>query len=122
MMREIRALQNATHLAALRVVAKVDRAALTGVTRGVEGAEGDGARAEAMGRAYNEHAASTLAALWSLSDALMFKYADGYINEVQTDGSVRVTAEPYADWWLKAVGYEKGPPPVPPSASKLVWV
>lgn len=35
----------------------------------------------------------------------MEKYADGNIHGV---------AQGYPAWWLKAVGYTKGPPPVPP--------
>jgi len=42
---------------------------------------------------------------WLLADELMEKYADG-----------NVYGEPagYAAWWLKAVGYPDGPPPIPP--------
>ena len=47
----------------------------------------------------------TLAELWSLVDHLMFKYADGYINEV-TPEALTVTTEPYPDWWLKDVGFD----------------
>jgi hypothetical protein len=36
------------------------------------------------------------------------------ITEVTAAGGVTVTSEPYPDWWLKEVGYEEGPPPVPP--------
>ena len=45
----------------------------------------------------------------------MFKFADGYITIVGPDGALHVASEPYPDDWLKAVGYTKGPPPVPPA-------
>jgi dipeptidase len=38
--------------------------------------------------------------VWSqLPDQLILKFADGYNTPT------------YPDWWLKAVGYEQGPPP-----------
>ena len=37
----------------------------------------------------------------------------GYINTVSPSGQLSVKTEAYPDWWLKAVGYEHGPPPVP---------
>ena len=59
--------------------------------------------------------------LADLADALLFKYADGYITTYdEKTGELSVQAEPYPDWWLKEVGYGDGPPPVPPS--KLEWV
>merc|ERR1712232_1468285 len=59
--------------------------------------------------------------LWSLSDELMFRYADGFRNfaESETDddgggGGGEITEVlGYPTWWLKAVGYEDGPPPPP---------
>merc|ERR1712136_583713 len=42
---------------------------------------------------------------WELPDHLIFKYADGFLNDGEPLG--------YPDWWLKQVGYEQGPPPVP---------
>ena len=47
---------------------------------------------------------------------MMFKYADGYINEVSPSGTLNVGTEAYPDWWLKAVDYQDGPPPVPPAS------
>jgi len=41
-----------------------------------------------------------VAAWWAFADTLMEIFADG------EDGVS------YPDWWLKAVGYENGPPPV----------
>lgn len=41
---------------------------------------------------------------WDLVDILMAKYDDGYINIPTTAGQVD-----YPEWWLKQVGYDKGP-------------
>lgn len=51
------------------------------------------------------NARAVVARWWQLADDLMEKYADGNIHGV---------AQGYPAWWLKAVGYTKGPPPVPP--------
>merc|ERR1719231_561739 len=88
MIVEINALQQKQHERALRVIAQAD--------------DSDGA-ADELGEIYSRHAAQTLAELWQLVDDLMFKYADGYINEVTPQGTLRVTTEPYPDWWLKDV-------------------
>ena len=40
---------------------------------------------------------------------LMFKYADGYVNVPDLGASVG-----YPAWWLKAVNYTGGPPPIEP--------
>ena len=45
---------------------------------------------------------------WLLADELMEKYADGNVNGV---------AQGYPAWWLKAVGFPSGPPPVPPPST-----
>jgi dipeptidase len=47
--------------------------------------------------------------LWSLSDELVFKYADGFVNEPD-NWSQQVG---YPAWWLKRVGFQDGPPPPP---------
>merc|ERR1712086_399512 len=54
------------------------------------------------------HANSVISAWWELADDLMMKYADGFFQEGESLG------EPlgYDTWWLKAVGYENGPPPI----------
>ncbi len=46
---------------------------------------------------------------WQLADELIEKYADGNIYG-QPQG--------YPAWWLKAVGYAKGPPPIPPPTTE----
>jgi hypothetical protein len=49
--------------------------------------------------------------LWSLSDELLFKYASGFVNEPEEEKMSQMVG--YPEWWLKAVGYEDGPPPPP---------
>jgi len=95
--------QQRQHAAALKIVAST--------------AESDGSPAT-LDHIYAQHAANVLAELWELSDSLMFKYADGFINEVSPHGELSVKTEPYPDWWLKEVDYGDGPPPVPPDAAK----
>ena len=69
---------------------------------------------EALTAALARVAKLNLAAVADLFDLLMFKYADGYITTITPEGGLQVSAEAYPDWWLKAVGYTQGPPPVPP--------
>ena len=66
---------------------------------------------------YLAHAAKLLEALWAAADGLMFKFADGFVNEVHADGSFVSHAVPAPDWWLRAVNYTDGPPPVPHRAA-----
>merc|ERR1712107_921182 len=56
-----------------------------------------------LSSAYGHHAGDVLHAFWNLSTQLVAKYADGYLNDGAPMG--------YPDWWLRAVGYEHGPPP-----------
>lgn len=56
-------------------------------------------------RASDELAANIMKTYWELPDQLVFKYADGFLNDGKPLG--------YPDWWLKQVGYERGPPAVP---------
>eukprot|EP00565_Helicotheca_tamesis_P002606 CAMPEP_0185726802 /NCGR_PEP_ID=MMETSP1171-20130828/2673_1 /TAXON_ID=374046 /ORGANISM="Helicotheca tamensis, Strain CCMP826" /LENGTH=615 /DNA_ID=CAMNT_0028395223 /DNA_START=115 /DNA_END=1962 /DNA_ORIENTATION=- len=59
--------------------------------------------------AFLQNAAECTTSLWSLSDKILFKYASGYVNE-PAHMSVSVG---YPKWWLEAVGFKDGPPPVP---------
>ncbi|KAG7367389.1 dipeptidase [Nitzschia inconspicua] len=59
--------------------------------------------------AYYSNVESIVSSLWSLSDELMFKYADGFVNE---PGNMSQMVG-YPEWWLEAVGFRDGPPPPP---------
>ena len=50
--------------------------------------------------AYANYTNQVVGWYWQLADDLVAKYADGI------DGTS------YSDWWLLAVGYKNGPPPV----------
>jgi dipeptidase len=63
----------------------------------------------AVERAYIGNIQSIVSSLWSLSDELMFKYADGFVNE---PGKMSQMVG-YPSWWLEAVGFSEGPPPPP---------
>lgn len=58
-----------------------------------------------LDRASDKLASKILKKSWELPDHLIFKYADGFLKDGEPLG--------YPDWWLKQVGYEQGPPPVP---------
>ncbi|KAK3266594.1 hypothetical protein CYMTET_24790 [Cymbomonas tetramitiformis] len=64
--------------------------------------------------ACSKHAQALLKEAWSLYDALQFKYADGWLNEVSANGEFSSTSVQYPAWWLRAVNYSGGPGPVPP--------
>jgi dipeptidase len=67
---------------------------------------GDQKGARKMLTQYSENnAAAVLADWWKLSENLYLKYNDGYLNTSEA------IAKPlfYPAWWLKQVGYEKGP-------------
>jgi len=64
-------------------------------------------------KAYTEHAEKVMKAVWALPDIIIAKYADGYLSDGDALG--------YPDWWLKAVGYEHGPPP-PPQGPSVKYV
>lgn len=59
---------------------------------------------------YQKNVETIVSSLWSLSDELMFKYADGFVNELP-DGMSQMVG--YPAWWLEAVGFRDGPPPPP---------
>ncbi|OQA25854.1 MAG: Dipeptidase A [Verrucomicrobia bacterium ADurb.Bin345] len=64
----------------------------------------DGARA-LLTRYCDENANAVLREWWKLADQLYLKYNDGYLNT--RDGLAQSVF--YPAWWLKEVGYEKGP-------------
>jgi dipeptidase len=64
-----------------------------------------------------KNADSIVKSLWSLSDELIFKYADGFRNfaesKIDEHGGKSSEVLGYPAWWLEAVGYSDGPPPPP---------
>lgn len=70
----------------------------------------------AVAAALEENAKTIVAALWKLSDALLFKYASGFVNEIPPNGEMSQMVG-YPAWWLQAVDYQNGPPP-PPTTPK----
>ena len=64
-----------------------------------------------------QNADSIVKSLWSLSDELVFRYADGFRNyresEVDANGGEPFEILGYPEWWLQAVGFQNGPPPPP---------
>lgn len=64
----------------------------------------DGARA-LLTRYCDDNANAVLRDWWKLADQLYLKYNDGYLNT--RDGIAQAVF--YPAWWLKEVGYEKGP-------------
>ena len=109
MIKEINAFQTKMHEAGLKLVGDNS-------TRAAGNSNDDDPTAE-----LSIFAEQVVHSLWDLYDNLMFRYADGYINEVKPDGTFSVTGVSYPDWWLKAVGYENGPPPVP-HQPRVEWV
>jgi len=101
MIGAINALQDSFHAKALQLQVEMD-------LKPANASSADGIYA-----AYAAQADAAVSAMASTADGLFFKYADGYVTEVTPGGGVKVTADDYPDWWLKAVGYQHGPPPVP---------
>jgi dipeptidase len=67
--------------------------------------ENDQAQARAYLTGYCiDNAKSVVDRWWDLADTLIVKYNDGYVNVPKTAGEVG-----YPEWWLKEVGYDKGP-------------
>lgn len=55
--------------------------------------------------AFLKNAQNVVEECWTLPDTLLVKYADNWLQEASPLG--------YPDTWLKASGYEQGPPPPP---------
>jgi len=51
-----------------------------------------------------DNANSVVTQWWDLADMLIAKYSDGFVNIPKTAEEVG-----YPEWWLKEVGYDKGP-------------
>jgi len=51
-----------------------------------------------------DNANSVVTQWWGLADMLIAKYSDGFVNIPKTAEEVG-----YPEWWLKEVGYDKGP-------------
>jgi dipeptidase len=72
---------------------------------------------ELVEAALAKNADSIVKSLWSLSDELVFRYADGFLNfpesEIDQHGGETTKVLGYPSWWLEAVGYKDGPPPPP---------
>mmetsp|Transcript_9162 Transcript_9162/g.22756 ORF Transcript_9162/g.22756 Transcript_9162/m.22756 type:complete len:624 (+) Transcript_9162:94-1965(+) len=72
---------------------------------------------EVVEEAFARNADSIVKSLWSLSDELIFRYADGFRNfpesEIDQHGGEITEVLGYPTWWLEAVGYKDGPPPPP---------
>lgn len=66
--------------------------------------------AEHLTEVFTEFATKSVKQWETLSDYLIWKYADGYSNEPVVGTSLSYPAD-----WLKEVGYPHGPPPVPSS-------
>ena len=67
-------------------------------------------RRHALTRSYERNAAKTVEVYERLFHDLLFKYADGWVNEPSLGQGVG-----YPATWLKAVDYPGGPPDIPPS-------
>jgi hypothetical protein len=76
-------------------------------------AAGDAAAARRLLAEHSQAAADTTAGAWTaLTEFLITKYNDGFIN---TPGDISRVGRPagYPAWWLKAVGYGRFPQPSP---------
>ncbi len=70
--------------------------------------------ATALSSATNTHAALVLRSWWLLADHLIWKFAEGNIYTVPSEiGPGTPKPAGYPVWWLRAVGYQNGPPPPP---------
>ncbi|CAM9128024.1 unnamed protein product, partial [Ectocarpus fasciculatus] len=56
----------------------------------------------------------------SLFYELVYKYADGYLNSINAAGKFTSASTGYPAWWLEAVGFTDGPPPVDDATAQVV--
>jgi dipeptidase len=79
----------------------------------LQGREDEDTLIRVITEAYTQHATNVVRTFWELADEIVFKYSDGFIYSASNpDGSVVRSSPGYSLDWLKAVGYENGPPPV----------
>jgi len=100
MIVDINALQADTHNASLKLQADLDATPAADLSSALVTAR------------YLRNADNILQQVWDLNDQLMFKYADGWVNE-NTPAGFTSNRVAYPDWWFQAVNYTGGPPPVP---------
>uniref|UniRef100_A0A7S0L7U0 Dipeptidase n=1 Tax=Coccolithus braarudii TaxID=221442 RepID=A0A7S0L7U0_9EUKA len=98
MIEHINELQAAAHNTSLSLQARLDR---SGTITAAE-----------LTAVYSANAISVRDEIFSLADSLFFRYSDGYINEVGSDGVLASKGGSYPDEWLRAVNYTNGPPPI----------
>jgi len=67
---------------------------------------------EALNYMFEAHAQKTLVDWIDLSDQLIFEFSDN--TYIPKDSEQNHTALGYPSWWLRSVGFQNGPPPVPP--------
>jgi len=60
---------------------------------------------------FNENAKHGVQSFHTLINSLLFTYADGDVN-YWAGGNFHSISTGYPAWWLEAVGYPNGPPPV----------
>merc|ERR1711865_236923 len=98
MIVDINDLQSKTHNASLLLQADLDKTPAADISPALITAR------------YLRNAKNILEQVWSLNDDLMFKYADGWVNENTPQGFTSNRVQ-YPDWWFAAVNYSSGPPP-----------
>ena len=104
MMLDIRAAQQRWETRALAVQAASDAAVLQQRPRRQQSDDGRGGAPIDLA-AYMKHANDMLDGWWALGEELMLKHAQPAAPGVGVPVS-------YPGWWLEAVGYPDGPPPV----------
>lgn len=94
-MRNVTAVQKQLEDAGVQLVAEID----------AQFDAGNSMNTTQLSSMYTKHAERVLSAFWALPDLIVAWYSDGWLADKANVG--------YPDWWLKAVGYEQGPPTIP---------
>ena len=111
---------NAIHAEVKRVVDEREEASLALQAKWDE-AWKTGHNTAAMTRDFGENAAAVVGVWWQLFDTILFKYADGWLNQPGQLGQPVPAPFNYPDWWLKQGRYPEGPPTIPwKNAAKAV--